>query len=81
MAAVATWGRSLAVRFPKAVVEKLHLEIGDEVEFPEQGGVITIQKKARKRPTLDDLLATIPKNYQPENGWDGLEEHKGSEAW
>lgn len=81
MAAVATWGRSLAVRFPKSVVEKLHLEIGDEVEFPEQGGVITIQKKDRKRPILDDLLATVPKNYQSEDGWEGLKDQAGSEAW
>lgn len=81
MAAVATWGKSLAVRFPKNVVEKLHLEIGDEVDFPEKDGVITIQKKQRKRPTLNELLATVPKDYEPENGWEGLEKPVGSEVW
>jgi len=81
MAAVAIWGKSLAVRFPKSVVEKLQLEMGDEVDFPEQGGVITLHKKARKRPTLDDLLTTVPKGYQAEDGWEGLGTPVGSEAW
>ena len=81
MAAVATWGKSLAVRFPKTVVEKLRLEVGDEIDFPENNGVISIQKKGRKRPTLEELLSTVPKDFVPENGWSGMDSPVGSEVW
>jgi antitoxin component of MazEF toxin-antitoxin module len=81
MAAVATWGRSLAVRFPKDIVEKLMLDVGDEVEFPEKDGVISIRKKTRKRPSLDDLLATVPDDYASVDAWAGIDKPVGSEAW
>lgn len=80
MAAVAIWGRSLAIRFPKSVVAKLNIQAGDEIEFPEQDGIITIKKKTRQRPTLDELLATVPDHYQPEEGWNGLKRPMGSEV-
>jgi antitoxin component of MazEF toxin-antitoxin module len=81
MAAVATWGKSLAVRFPKHIVEKLRLDVGDEVEFPEENGIISIRKKVRSCPTLDELLKTVPEDYTPEDPWEGIKKPQGSEIW
>lgn len=61
------WGNSLAVRIPKAVVEKARLKEGDslEVEAPAEGHVEL--RRPTKLPTLAQLISQItPENRYAE---------------
>ncbi len=62
-AQMAKWGNSLAVRIPKAVVEKARLKEGDSLEI-EAGaeGHVELRRPA-KLPTLAQLVSQIT----PEN--------------
>lgn len=53
---VAKWGNSLAVRLPKALVEKLGLRAGDEVALsPLPGRAIGVEKIDRGAEFLDRM--------------------------
>ena len=59
---VSKWGNSLAVRLPKAVVDKLELKEGDEVE------VVAIDKQTlevRRAKSRAEALANLRKR----RGW------------
>jgi antitoxin MazE len=53
---ISKWGNSLAVRLPKAVVDKLELKDGDEVEV-----VTTGERKfeVRRKMTREEALAHL----------------------
>ena len=53
---ISKWGNSLAVRLPKAVVDKLELKEGDEVEL-----VVTDNRtlKVTRPMTREEALASI----------------------
>jgi len=55
---VSEWGNSLAIRLPKAVVEQLNLQSGQEAEFVIEGDSIRLEP-ARKTAlqTHDELIA------------------------
>lgn len=55
----------MAVRLPKAAVEALRLQEGEAVEMIIEGNRIEI-RSARPRYRLDDLLAQIAPDTQPE---------------
>ena len=57
------WGNSLAVRIPKAVVEKARLKEGDSLEVEAASEGLVELRRATKVPTLAQLLSQIT----PEN--------------
>ena len=66
---VQKWGNSLAVRIPKALAEEAGLERGKPVKIRYEDGELRIGKRRRKRYDLDELLASVPDDYN-EGEWD-----------
>jgi len=66
---VQKWGNSLAVRIPKALAEEAGLEQGKPVDVRCVDGELRIRKRRRKRYDLDELLASVPDDYD-EGEWD-----------
>ncbi len=56
---VQKWGNSLALRIPKAFAEETHITQDMTVNLSVQDGVIVIKPVARRRYSLDDLLAQV----------------------
>lgn len=54
---VVKWGRSLAIRIPKAIAERVNLRPGTPVVLDTTGGVLTVTTKRRRKYTLAELLA------------------------
>ena len=51
------WGNSLAVRFPKAIIDELGWHTGDSLEFHQNKGTVCIKKVRNiKRPPLSEIL-------------------------
>ena len=66
---MAKWGNSLAVRIPKTVAQKAGLHEGDPVEVAAKRGRVIV-KRARKEPTLKELLARITaENLHHQTDW------------
>lgn len=65
---VAKWGNSLAVRLPKAVVESLHLEEGDEVEIPPEAirkvGSSQEERRAAALRRIQELSRPLPPGFK-----------------
>lgn len=65
---VAKWGNSLAVRLPKALVEKLRLKAGDQVELsPLPGrkiGVEKIDAAAEFMARIAEFSVPAPEGYR-----------------
>ena len=65
---VSKWGDSLAVRLPKALVEKMGLRVGDElniVDVVEQ--TLVVEKEDRRKAALEQLASlnwTLPPDYK-----------------
>ena len=77
-AQLAKWGNSYAVRIPRAVLEKVQVREGDELEITAQAGTISIAP-AKRQLTLSDLVAGInPKNRHAEADWG---KSVGREVW
>lgn len=59
-AQVSRWGNSMAVRLPKAVVDALGWQEGDNIEFTQMENTLSL-KRARniKRRPLKDVLASF----------------------
>lgn len=66
---IAKWGNSLAVRLPKSIVDRLALRDGSAVEIVEADGTLVIRPSA-PRYALDDLLAGITSDNQPDETFD-----------
>jgi len=71
-ARISKWGNSLAVRLPRAVLDQLGLQEGQEIEFVIKDGEVQI-KPAHKRPTLKELVAEMERigleNAPPFEDW------------
>ncbi len=76
---VQKWGDSLALRIPNALAEEAGLEAGGEVELRYQDGELRIGKRRRKRYNLDELLASVPDDFD-EGEWD-IGPPVGNEIW
>ncbi len=63
-ALIGKWGRSAAVRLPRAYLEALGLSPGDEVELTLERG--TLVMGASKRATLEDLVAQMDDQERPD---------------
>jgi antitoxin MazE len=66
---ISKWGNSLAVRLPKALVDRLGLKEGDELEVvAAANGVIEVEtKEARRQRALDNIRSrnwTLPHDYK-----------------
>lgn len=77
---VQKWGNSLAVRIPDDVVEDMGLIPGKEVTVRKvRNTVVITPARAKKRPTLEELVARItPENRHGETDWG---KPMGKEAW
>ena len=75
---IAKWGNSAAVRLPKAIVEELRVQPGQEVEIIVEGGEARL-RPIRKRPIyrLEDLVAEMkrlgPEKQPPLENWRAVE--------
>ena len=63
---VAKWGNSLALRLPKAFVDRLHLKEGGAVDLDIDDGRLLITP-AKPSYDLKELLAEITEENQPES--------------
>lgn len=66
------WGNSAAVRFPKEIISRLGLEIGDELQTEIQGQTIVIKAARRPKYKLSELLAEMPDGAPRVEGWDEM---------
>ena len=65
---VKKWGNCAAVRLPAAVMKSANLSIDQPVEVEERDGAITIRPVARRRRTLEELIAATP-TFERLPGW------------
>ena len=77
---VQKWGNSLAVRIPDNVVEDAGLVPGKEVTVRNVRNTVVITPvNAKRRPTLEELVARItPENRHEETYWGPP---VGNEVW
>ncbi|MDP1867540.1 MAG: AbrB/MazE/SpoVT family DNA-binding domain-containing protein [Bradyrhizobium sp.] len=65
---VSKWGDSLAVRLPKALVEKMGLIAGDEINIVDVAErTLIVQKEDRRKAALERMAArgwTLPADYK-----------------
>lgn len=65
---VSKWGDSLAVRLPKALVEKMGLSFGDELDIVDVvERTLVVQKEDRREVALERLASlnwTLPPDYK-----------------
>ena len=73
------WGESLAAPIPKAMAEEAGLEPGKPVKIRYEKGELRIAERRRKRYDLDELLASVPDDFEPEE-WD-IGPPVGNEVW
>ena len=75
------WGNSQGLRVSKEMLEKAHVAIGDSVEISLQKGAILVKpvKQLRRKYTLRQLIAQMPKNYK--SGTEEWGKPVGREVW
>ena len=65
---VSKWGDSLAVRLPKALIEKMGLSAGDELTIVDVAErTLFVQKEDRRKAALERLASrnwTLPPDYK-----------------
>lgn len=75
------WGNSQGLRVSKDILQEARIAVGDEVEVVANGRQIVIRPRVRVkgRYSLKDLVARMPKDYQPhEEDWG---RPMGKEVW
>ena len=62
------WGNSQGLRFTKALLQEVQLNVGDEVSVSVQNGRIIVEPatKVRGKYDLKELVSKIPQEYQAE---------------
>jgi antitoxin MazE len=65
---VSKWGESLAVRLPKALVEKMGLKAGDELNIVDVvERTLVVEKEERRKAALERMAARnwpLPPDYK-----------------
>lgn len=56
---VKKWGNSASVRIPSSIMQAAHLEIDQEVDIREEGGVVIVAPVRHVTYDLDELIAGI----------------------
>jgi antitoxin MazE len=59
------WGHGIGIKLPKAMLEQIGLAKGSQVEVLVKGDHLVI-RRARPRPTLDELLDQCKPENRPE---------------
>jgi antitoxin MazE len=75
------WGNSQGLRFPRDVLRRASLVVGEEVEISVRNGEIVVKPAVsiRRKYRLQDLVDKMPTRYKPvEERWGGS---KGREIW
>ncbi len=78
-AVISKWGNSQGLRFPKDVMQTLHLSVGDKVNIfiEDDRAIIEPIKKEKIKYDINELVAKIPKDYKANEEFSlsvGLEE-------
>ena len=66
------WGNSQGLRIPKTILEKSHVNVGDELEISAVAGEILWKKThtVRGRYDIKTLVDQMPEDYSgKEEGW------------
>lgn len=75
------WGNSQGLRFPKAIMEEAHLNVGDDVSLSIHEGKIIVEpvRRVHGKYQIEDLVAQMPEDYQIEEvDWGAP---AGKEVW
>jgi antitoxin MazE len=75
------WGNSQGLRFPREILRKAAISVGEEVDISVKKGSIIVKPavSTRGRYQLKDLVSKMPANYKPiEENWGKTE---GKEVW
>ena len=78
---VQKWGNSQGLRLSKELLAYVRIEVGDPVDVSVQEGslVITPARRVRGGRSLEQLVASVPKDYRPgELDWGSP---AGREVW
>jgi len=78
-ATISNWGNSQGLRFPKDIMKKLKLSVGDKMEILIENHKIVLEpiKKSREQYDIKDLVKQIPSDYKAHeefNDTTGLEQ-------
>ncbi len=75
------WGNSQGLRFPKEILKKVNISVGDEVDISVKHGKIVIGAAAQVRGKykLETLIAKMPSEHKPQEEDRG--EKAGREVW
>ena len=77
-AIISKWGNSQGLRFPKDVMQSLHLAIGDRVNIFVENDKVIIEPIKKVKYDINELVAQIPKEYQAQ---EELTSVVGLEEW
>ena len=72
-------GNSLVISIPQELADEIGLDVGSEVDFSCVDGELRIKKRRRKRYDLDEMLASVPDDFD-EGEWD-IGPPVGNEIW
>jgi antitoxin MazE len=75
------WGNSQGLRFPRDILRKASILVGDEVDVSVRNGEIVVKPaiSIRRKYRLKDLVARMPVRNKPvEEHWGGPH---GKEVW
>lgn len=78
---VKKWGNSQGLRLNKELLSQVDMSVGDAVDVAVQDGALIVTPVRRVRGALDleELVASIPKDYRTEElDWGGP---VGAEVW
>ena len=73
------WGNSFAIFIPDELADEIGLDVGSEVEIRVVKCELRIRKRRRKRYDVDELLASVPDDFD-EGEWD-IGPPVGNEIW
>ena len=77
-ATISKWGNSQGLRFPKDIMQEMHLKVGDKVELLTKDNMVIIRPLKRKKADIRELVKKIPDDYKP---FEAFSEQVGIEAW
>jgi antitoxin MazE len=79
-ATISSWGNSQGLRFPKNIMEELHLAVGDKIELVVKNQEIILKplKTQRHKYDINALVNKIPADYKVK---EELTNKTGLEEW
>lgn len=68
LAKIQKWGNSQGIRFPREILRKAQISIGDDVDISIHQGQIVVKPATviRQKYKLKSLLSKMPDNYKNE---------------